>query len=181
MATPKTVFLLGAGASQPYGLPLGSELKVHLLNLSKHGTTKTRLQELRISNEAIGSFVETLQYGPFSTLDELLDVKKKYREIGSYLLAETILSTEKHDNLFPSKDWYKTLFEKLDFSNESRIPQDVAFVTLNYDRSLEHFLGKSVDYGLRDEDEDQAHVLLKELAPDFRATGIIRVFWLKLS
>lgn len=158
----KTTFILGAGASHPYSFPLGFGLKKSLLRQTSNGRVKERLKEQGYDG-VIDEFREILRYGSYETIDQLLGTKHKFRGIGSYLIAETILNHENHENLFPAKDWYSNLFMKLDIVSRDITSREVAFISLNYDRSLEHFLEKAIEYQLRDEDVSSAKGKLREI------------------
>jgi hypothetical protein len=47
MIKTKTCFILGAGASQSYGFPLGGELVKNLVELTKQGTPNSRRDKFR--------------------------------------------------------------------------------------------------------------------------------------
>jgi SIR2-like domain len=160
----KTVFLLGAGASKPYGLPLGSELKNKMIDQFRNPAAKNFLAANSFDQQSINEFIEVLKFGSFKTVDHLLELKIGYRKIGSYLIARTILSSEKHEKMFPARDWYPILFRKFDLGSDNNDAyKRVQFVTLNYDRSLEHFFNKSITYDLHDNSVHAAHERLKQI------------------
>lgn len=139
------VFVLGAGASKPYGFPLGDELKYLMLGRFKNKTHNI-LQKLDFDADVIKEFQESLRYSTHPNIDIFLEKKYNFRELGSYLIAITIMPLEKHEALFPQKNWYGDLFDTLDFENEEPDTSNLAIVTLNYDRSIEYFLAKNIDY-----------------------------------
>jgi hypothetical protein len=59
--------------------------------------------------------------------------------------------------LFPHSDWYAYLFESLNFENDEPDTSYLSVVTLNYDRSLEHFLTNNIGYNCGDDRETFAH------------------------
>lgn len=150
-----TVFLLGAGASQPFGFPLGADLK-HLV-MNPNPTVRKHLHDFGISNDRIEAFREILTYSTEPTIDSFLEKKTSLRDIGSYLIAGAIMPCEQHPHVFPQRDWYANLFSALNLEAEEPDASRYAFVTLNYDRSLEHFLTKNIDYNCHDARVGYAH------------------------
>jgi hypothetical protein len=141
MDSGRTVLVLGAGASQPYGFPLGADLKGRVHNQAfqwlngrlNHDFDKTRLPE----------FVEMIGNNETNrTIDEFLDQQPRFREIGAYLIAGVIESLEVEPRPWP-RDWYHVLYQELKL-NEEPDASDLSIVTFNYDRSLERFFEKHV-------------------------------------
>lgn len=160
----KTVIFLGAGASQPYRFPLGSELKEHLKNTLANGQSANRVKALGHTNELINDFEKVLKYSnTYQTIDHLLSAKKRFRDLGSYLIAEALLPSEQHGNIFPVKDWYWSLFSKLDITNNLDACDHVQFITLNYDRSLEHFLYHVAALNIDEDYEKEAETALGKI------------------
>lgn len=151
-----TVFVLGAGCSRPYGFPLGDQLKTTMLGRFS-GETKQLLEKVGFTKDHFEEFHEVLQYSSDPTVDIFLEKRRRFRKLGSYLIAATIMPLETRDSLFPQRDWYADLFMALDFERESEDPLPLSIVTLNYDRSLEYFLKKSIDYNCRDWLIERAH------------------------
>jgi hypothetical protein len=134
----RTVIVLGAGASKPYGFPLGEELREGVAtNLIPRGTT---LRYCEIDADRLKQFHNILVDGDFSTLDDLLETRDDFRDVGVHAIAVTMLPLEKHQKIFPLKDWYKNLFDILNFGSEQTDASWLTIVTLNYDRSLEYTL-----------------------------------------
>jgi hypothetical protein len=153
-----TVLVLGAGASKPYGFPIGNEVKGRIRDCLNDSQIKANLISLGFQTQLLDEFKEILRYGAHSTIDTLLEKKTHFRELGSYLIASTIMPQEMHDNLFPQRDWYGELFNALDFENDKE--PDTRFlsvVTLNYDRSFEHFLNKNIGYNCHNKYLESAH------------------------
>ncbi len=146
----KTVFVLGARASKPYGLPLGTELKTIMISGININHVNT-LAHNKFDNLLADNFAEALKYTSYPTIDIFLEKKSKFREIGAYAIAYTLLPLERTDYLFPQKDWYSHLYNVLDFENNKPNANNIVFVTLNYDRSLEHFLHKNIQYNCPDD------------------------------
>ena len=156
-----TVLVLGAGASKPYGFPLGPELKQHIVSSDPELVSKA-LRERGASVDAIQAFKDALRYGNHPTIDIFLERKKNFREMGAMYIAEAISGFESHGALFPERDWYAELYQLLDLNKLERDLPKLSVVTLNYDRSLEHFLTKNVDYNCPHDLVDAAHKRLRD-------------------
>ena len=153
-----TVFVLGAGASNPFGFPLGSELKNAMLNHLRNPDFRRVLHTAGFGNDLIKNFAIALGYSFHPTIDIFLEKKTNFREIGAYVIARSLMPLEHQlQNLFPQKDWYGDLFTAMDFENEEPDSSLLSIVTLNYDRSLEHFLLKNIDYNCQHERTDFCH------------------------
>ncbi len=147
----QTVFVLGAGASKPYLFPLGSELKQQMIDCIGNSTIKNTLNTIGFNNDLINSFHDALRYSYHPTIDIFLEKKRIFRDIGAYVIARTLIPFENDVSLFPQRDWYGDLFTLLDFENEKTDPSYPSFISLNYDRSLEHFLYMNIVYNCQDE------------------------------
>jgi hypothetical protein len=171
-----TVLILGAGASAPYGFPTGKGLREKILKLTEYSlisnlnTNEVGLQSNHTAKfkdafgeNKISDFRKILTQSVKETIDAFLEARKSYRDIGSYAIAHVLLHTEDESNLFPHKDWYKTLFEELDLLNPNSQPPIKAIITFNYDRSLEHYLYTCVDSTWENEDRDFALQKLKSI------------------
>lgn len=157
----KIVFILGAGASHPYGFPLGNELKNKIEERLVGYNGIAILEKCGFTKELIANFVEALRYSFHSTIDIFLENKTSYRSVGAYAIALALMPYEKADSLFPHKDWYATLYNFLKFEDPNNIVSNLSIVTLNYDRSIDHFLIKNVDYNHPDKDLERAREMSK--------------------
>jgi hypothetical protein len=152
-----TVLVLGAGASQPYGFPLGADLK-ELVLTEMRGLTATELKTTGGNRDVVDELGEALQHSLHETIDRLLEIKTNCRELGAYLIARVIARHEKETALFQKRDWHGELFVALDFdSGDSRSASHLSIVTLNYDRSIEHFLKESIYHNCNREHFAAAH------------------------
>lgn len=142
MQRARTVVVLGAGASKPYGFPLGEELKKEILDAIE---SPILFVNFGFRQDEVASFREALELGQPSTFDDLLDRKKSFRRIAPLAIAKALLPMEQTDILLKTRDWYARLFDLLGFESEDTDASWLTIVTLNYDRSLEHFLAKSIE------------------------------------
>jgi hypothetical protein len=141
-----TVFVLGAGASKPYGFPLSEGLKYDIIHVNDNILNKCLTEEGHDETK-IRQFKEALRYGDCGTIDLFLERKTSFRELGAYFIAHVIASKEDHRTLFSNLfGWYTILYNLLSLeSDDGEIPP-IAIVSLNYDRSMEHFLSHYLEY-----------------------------------
>jgi hypothetical protein len=153
----KTVFVLGAGASVPYGLPAGCELndiiRANAFPYAHHVST------LGVDPNALRAFCETVDYAGRTSIDAFLEARRELVDLGKLAIAMVLLPREQTPLLFrdwpqrrlgrvkdPRKEkrghWYELLFNMLTQgrSFDSIDLSGLGVVTFNYDRSLEHYL-----------------------------------------
>ena len=165
MIDTPTTFILGAGASKPYGYPTGFGLRWDII-LHFERQLKQILLESRTSSTIsqpdlfqAKEFVEEFHHSNIFSIDKYLSLNPRYSHIGKIAIAISILEAEKksfyskHLNKeFNSNDWYSLLFNRMIDSLTK--PEDytkfaenkVSFITFNYDRSLDHFLYEKFIY-----------------------------------
>ena len=158
-----TVFILGAGASNPYGLPLGTELKAKMISSLSNPDCQSILRKNGFDKSLVDDFVQALSGTYHPTIDIFLEKKTEFRSLGSYLIAYTLLPMENHHNLLPQRDWYEHLYTVIDFEHEEPDTENIVFVSLNYDRSLEHFLAKNIKFNCPSKVIQQAESKLNSL------------------
>jgi hypothetical protein len=153
MIKTKTVLVLGAGASVPYGLPSGLALKDKICvqldalpdTLMNQSTDPTILQEFR----------ETLADAGRTSVDAFLETRPEFAEIGRLAIALVLLPCERTDTLITNwpgwrldnatsmrgGHWYELVFNMLTIGRkfEDIDLTNLSVVTFNYDRSLEHY------------------------------------------
>ena len=149
MISRKTVLILGAGASEPYGFPLGRQLLNRicaLLGPEHHKNAHHKvLHDLEHAPSEIEEFWNELRHSDWGSVDEFLEKNhRKYIEIGKHAIASALIPFEDHNCLFPPRaptnNWYNQLAEALDVESEEVTDNQLAVLTFNYDRSLEEYL-----------------------------------------
>ncbi|HBC88827.1 MAG TPA: hypothetical protein DCZ94_17935 [Lentisphaeria bacterium] len=165
----KTVFIFGAGASNPYGFPLGPQLKndilnYHDLNVMKYFNANSNMKNL------MPEFKNALRDGDYETIDYFLGRKKKFRELGAFYIVTVIGLKESQSSLFPQRDLYADIFYMLNVESDSTEIPPISIISLNYDRSLEHFMEHNVKVNCHDEIESHALQKVKKL-PIIHAHG----------
>jgi hypothetical protein len=153
------VFILGAGASAPYGYPVGtafkddiclkfkSDIESLILSSGESSTASAMSDLVDQTDEFIGSF----QGSRINSIDRWLSLNPRFGNIGKLAIVNSIVKCEHPDKLVfegrdKSLDWFTVLFNKM-ISGLSRPDQfqylQVPFITFNYDRLLEHLFYES--------------------------------------
>ncbi len=157
MIDKKTVFILGAGASCPYGYPHAAQLRkdicIDLPKKTQHRLVSGKNFHKFIAgkeSELIEYFAKTFLDSATPSIDLFLARNPRLAETGKYIIAHEILSAEETSRFnelsHPNQDWYSYLYHRLtqDVITENDLKKinlnNITFITFNYDRSLEHFL-----------------------------------------
>lgn len=175
MIETKTLLIIGAGASVPYGYPTGSQLKDMLCDVNNSQSLKEYM--LNILNmggrkEVIEVFCQQFRASPDNSIDVFLGKRKgqyisklingvtvkcklTYEDFGKLAIANQLIKCEKIDSLNPNDDnWLQYLWNHMnndvidDFkSNKLKI------VTFNYDRVIEQYFQTAIEssYGVETE------------------------------
>lgn len=146
MLEDKTVLVLGAGASEPYGFPPGKALRKQILdNLQDSESISSRqLYSCGFNKNEVQDFHYSLARCRQETIDEFLNDRTALRRIGGFAIAQALIFCEGERNVHPAndwepqKDWYTHLFDALDLKEPTPSPV-TGIITFNYDRSLEYY------------------------------------------
>jgi len=160
-----TVLVLGAGASMPFGFPSGRKL-VALINDMLNGDSPTvnLLEKHGYEKEQIWRFRKNLVLSGRSSVDEFLEYRTDFLDVGKEAIAAALLSFEQTANLFnvnKGSNWYQYLFGLLNTSFDEFDKNKLSIVTFNYDRSIEHYLFTALQYAYNKNDEECAEKLNK--------------------
>jgi len=157
MIDTPTLFILGAGASKPYGYPTGKELRNILIRESSNYLNQflnndgflspsEKSKVLRNNRE----FVEAFRRSNIESIDKFLSFNPSLESYGKIAITLCILNAEINSlgtiNAKLIQDWYELLFNRMVSSfnepNDFRKFKDnpVSFITFNYDRSFEYML-----------------------------------------
>ena len=155
-----TLFILGAGASKPYGYPTGSELRRDIISnfyralfeIIKSDPSLEPDEKSDLLRKA-QDFVINFSKSSIESIDKFLALNPRFSFIGKIAITLSVLSCEQRSNfreeMIPSnnsEDWYTLLFNRMisPFSSPTDIrkfPENkIAFITFNYDRSFDYFL-----------------------------------------
>jgi len=162
MIKEKTVFILGAGASVPYGYPTGAELRLEICDehpdrLEKCIAKGIDTAMITRNIQQAKSLAEKFEKSSTESIDLFLARNREFSETGKLAIVLTLLHYEKESKFrervsIPKQDWYSHLFTKM---TESLTEPDgyknfggnnISFITFNYDRSLEYILHESLKY-----------------------------------
>src|SRR6266516_2470408 len=173
---PSTVLILGAGASKPYGFPLGQELKNQIIRITKSpGPFRAQLIEAGFSEQDICEYNTDLVRSIHPTIDAFLEDRPSRREIGAFTIAQILMPLEDEKHLFPHRDWYPTLFKELDFRRPQLPPAIAGIVSPNYERSLEHFLYETIVRTFEGESREAAEKKLVRI-PIVHVHGVLGAY-----
>ncbi len=159
------VFVLGAGASIPYGFPSGRELISRIASITKEEVRNKLGMNCEEVNSEMGfdtslmlEFQVSLIRSQVDSIDTFLAHPKndRFLEIGRFLIAGQLIPCEKKHVLVednkpaPNQSWYKLLWQSLLDIQQPEALSDLklTFATFNYDRSLEQYLATVLNYGM---------------------------------
>lgn len=185
MIEKRTVFLLGAGASCPYGFPTATDLRkqilsdfedryVHFLDRAGAGIRVDRIANGYPDLPDVREFLKCFDRSSTASVDLFLARNPRFEIIGKIAICLSILHAEKYSNFReqtekPEQDWYRYLYDRLTHELTGRDSYQqfhsntVAFVTFNYDRSLEHFLFESLLNSFEDADTEKVREQLAQV------------------
>lgn len=174
MIRENTVLILGAGASMPYDYPSGVKLRQRICqNLNANPSNITQdVQELLntgLSISEIKDFRDALFFSGKQSVDEFLEHRIEFFEIGKRAIAQALICHESTENLFNryqlkldyDPDWYRFLFSKMSTSFDEFDANKISFITFNYDRSLEHYLFTALKNSYGKNDDEVREKILK--------------------
>ena len=161
--------MLGAGASQTYGLPLGYELMKEILDgiSSEDNALFRRLRDLGNDTSDINSFHENLLYSDQPSVDAFLEHWDKFVDMGKQAIATCLIPKESesqfpHRSIQKGDSWYQYLMGKLSVSSPDEFTKNkLAIVTFNYDRSIEHYLFTTLKHRYDLQDKECADLVSK--------------------
>jgi hypothetical protein len=119
MVTKKTVFILGAGASCPYGYPSGARLRQRVClqdgfmgNYTAHrvfGQIETSAREAKLKK--ITAFRDAFNKSKIQSIDAFMAINSDLASIGKYIIAFEILRAEKGSLFGEEAKLQRELFE----------------------------------------------------------------------
>jgi hypothetical protein len=148
MITKPTLFILGAGASIPYGFPSGAALRDRICEAADNkssGLAYTMFKHSGFNVEQVYEFATAFRNSRLASIDAFLSKRREFSDIGKLVIAALLIPNEREYefNLTKDDDWYFYLWNAL-VSNVSDISElshnQLQIFTFNYDRSLERYL-----------------------------------------
>ena len=153
MALKKTVLVLGAGASVPYGFPVGRKLSEDLCRFS-NGTdftlAKLVSEKYGYPFADVNKLLRQFHQSGRSSIDAFLSCHENLVSVGKFLIAHELCNKESAKNLrSPTIDdhWYEYLWNRLVEAvvQPNDLPLNyLKIITFNYDRSLEEYLFRAI-------------------------------------
>jgi hypothetical protein len=163
MLTEKTVLILGAGASNVYGLPLGVQLLQDIKSAcsSIRGGNHDIIANTGYSIKAFEPLLKVMENSTFRSIDALLAVNGELAPLGKYMITAILARLESKTafgKVPHEKNWMHYLFERMaEGAALDRFQQNhVTFVTFNYDRTVEYYLREFLKERYRVDDQ-KAH------------------------
>lgn len=152
MITKPTLFILGAGASIPYGFPSGAKLRNQICAVTDGRESLLASAMHKFFNIHYGDFLEfaeSFQQSRLASIDSFLSRRTEFADIGKLAIASLLIPNERADvfNHDIEDDWYFALWNAL-VSNVGSIDElkknNIQIYTFNYDRSLENYLHSAI-------------------------------------
>ena len=161
MIKNNTVFIIGAGATKPYGYPTGLELRKYLCQDYKSISYDIKNTDSSILQEKINYFSDSFYNSLIPSIDQYLSLCKDdnvIQEIGKIGILYYILRSEKLSSYaegmvdYETHDWLTYLYRRMvsEFKTSSDYinfkDNNVSFIIFNYDRMVEFVLSNSFYY-----------------------------------
>jgi hypothetical protein len=145
MIEKRTVLVLGAGASKPYGFPTGEELLKEIVYVEQDSATPVgnALQQCGFRDLHIREFVYEMNRSGRKSVDAFLEHRAEFEIIGKTAMIAALVPKENPPKLFDRSNdehWYQYLFQQMGSSFEEFCNSRLSVITYNYDRSLESLL-----------------------------------------
>lgn len=192
MIKQETVFVIGAGASKPYGYPTGDQLHDRICQKFpselQEIIAKESGPEQRDLMDKARNLSNTFRNSHTKSIDLWLSNNHEYLDIGKLAIANSIIRAENQDMLFfdsrpqeKEQDWFTFLFHEMITNETGQCPlhyfilNKVYFITFNYDRSLEELIYSSLINSFCTVSESEIKKMLQSY-PVFHVYGCIDDF-----
>jgi hypothetical protein len=140
----RTVLVLGAGASCPYGFPSGFALRKLILEglYAENSALFTFLRDNITGPNGIRAFRDEFAASQMYSIDAFLAQRPQFIDLGKTAIAAVLVQHERVDKLRGAEQdhWYQYLWNQIAVSPEALRSANLSIITFNYDRSLEYFL-----------------------------------------
>src|SRR5258708_34213407 len=118
MINVPTVLILGAGASHPYGLPLGRDLSDQIIvNTTPGAELRKTLAMLAFPDDKVDEFSNAFLRSGAQSIDAFLARRQEFTPLGKLIIAAIVMASETTDQLWGrplgSDDWYPYLWQQL--------------------------------------------------------------------
>jgi len=159
-----TVFVLGAGASVPYDFPTGFQLSQRVFEQLADGREGYQALTVHCSftPKEIEDFRQSFYHSGKPSIDAFLEHRTDLIQIGKAATAQALIRYEDDHRLFvfdANQNWLRELSGRLASSFDEFGQNTIAFVTFNYDRSVEHYIFTTLKNTFKKTDAEVAAVL----------------------
>lgn len=121
MISKKTVFVLGAGASKPFGFPTGFELREQICSLLdvRSPAANLLIESGYLPDFKFSAFVNNFLHSGLNSIDSFLSRNTQFADVGAATIAASLLTKEISSNLYgvggkiANSDWYGLLWNCL--------------------------------------------------------------------
>lgn len=164
-----TVLILGAGASNDFGFPLGRGIFEEIRDELKDNRSQLwkNLNNFRFDDDIeIKKFRNKLRKSDAPSVDAFLETHDNFKDLGRMAIWLKIQSYEKDPMLFDSKGthWYHYLFEEMHTASFEDFKQNqLSIVTFNYDRSLEHYFINKLMHSWGERNPEECKAMLSNI------------------
>jgi len=117
----------------PYAYPSGEELTTRIC----HESEPALLTTLGANPSLAKEFTDALRNSDAPSVDAFLELRPKFMDVGKLAIAHHLIQCENSGAL--RNDWYRHLLARMSSPLAEFKENQVAFITFNYDRSLEHY------------------------------------------
>ena len=158
MIKKNTVFVLGAGASVPYGYPSGETLLKKINDLSSDNLFLNLVDEITNTQNPIRegnlredfeAFSVDLAASGLLSVDSFVVVKPQYSLISKFAITYILLTAENINkySVSENEDWYRYLYHNFidKKSFEDICKSQISFITFNYDVSIDGFFFRAIN------------------------------------
>jgi hypothetical protein len=155
MIKEPTVFILGAGASMPYGFPSGAALRQAICKVADGFDELAQKLQSLIDIDAAETidFAKQFQRSNVASIDAFLARRPEFTVLGKLCIAAVLCEKENPDPTIRGMDddhWYAHLWNDAIIDGVTNLgmlhTNRIRFITFNYDRSLEYFLCQSIKH-----------------------------------
>jgi hypothetical protein len=145
MISTRTTFIIGAGASERYGLPLGFDLLRSARELSP-ASPLVQLLYTKFGIDEVSEFIADLNSSPVRSLDKFLQDRSnrpRFVEIGKYIIAGLMgLALNRAGERPNAEDWIEEVLHRMaeGVSSLREFEQrntGIQFVTFNFEMNIE--------------------------------------------
>ena len=136
------VYVIGAGASVPYGMPTGKDLKQNIIDLVESKRGIQILSTYNFQSHHREQFLQGFRSSPLYSIDAFLAARPQMTDLGKLLIAISLLKAEIYSTIDQRNhegDWLAYLFNHLELNRFPERLSQIKFITFNYDRLVERF------------------------------------------